>query len=117
MINLQWLDVLDPHPYQWQMQDFPEGGHQLPKWDYFFNYFAENCMKMKEFGPLGGPRVPGAPLRSANAYKIAPNANSTKSAVVTGLTPNDGCANNVQNNIILKKISGIAKPKEENSTL
>ena len=24
-------------------------------------------MKMKEFGPPGGARVPGAPLRSANA--------------------------------------------------
>ena len=29
-------------------------------------FFAENCMKMKEFGPPGeGARVPGAPLRSA----------------------------------------------------
>ena len=28
----------------------------------------ENCMKMKEFGPGGGGGVPGAPLRSANAF-------------------------------------------------
>ena len=27
----------------------------------FCNFFAENCMKMKEFGP-GVGRVPGAPL-------------------------------------------------------
>ena len=29
---------------------------------YFTNYFAENCMKMKEFGSQGGGGVPGAPL-------------------------------------------------------
>ena len=34
----------------------------------FFQLFAENCMKMKEFGPRG--RVPGAPLGSANAWSI-----------------------------------------------
>ena len=34
---------------------------------YYFQIFAENCMKMKEFGPPGGARVPGAPLGSANA--------------------------------------------------
>ena len=29
--------------------------------------FSENCMKIKEFGPPGGSRAPGAPpLRSAN---------------------------------------------------
>ena len=40
---------------------FPRGVRQLPKVLLFFNFFAENCMKMKEFGPLGGARVPGAP--------------------------------------------------------
>ena len=30
-----------------------------------FQIFAENCMKMKEFGSPGG-RVPGATLGSAN---------------------------------------------------
>ena len=36
---------------------------QLPKVLLFFKFFAENCMKMKEFGPLEvGARVPGAPL-------------------------------------------------------
>ena len=38
---------------------FPRGVRQLPKMLLFFNFFAENCMKMKEFGPPGG--VPGAP--------------------------------------------------------
>ena len=34
----------------------------------FCQSFPENCMKMKEFGPGGGgSRVPGGPLRSANA--------------------------------------------------
>ena len=33
----------------------------------FTNFFAENCMKMKEFGPRsGGGDVPGPPLGSAN---------------------------------------------------
>ena len=40
---------------------FPRGGRQLPKWVCLFIIFAENCMKMKEFGPPGGARVPGAP--------------------------------------------------------
>ena len=40
------------------IQDFPRGGggHQLPKWVYLFIIviiFAENCMKMKEFGTPG----------------------------------------------------------------
>ena len=46
---------------QWRIQDFPEGGRQLPKWVCLSIIFAENCMKMKEFGPRG------APLGSANA--------------------------------------------------
>ena len=49
---------------QWRIQDFPEGGtnSQSGCTDLLFcNFFAENCMKMKEFGP----RVPGAPLISA----------------------------------------------------
>ena len=41
---------------------FPRVGRQLPKVLLFFNFFAENCMKMKEFRPPGGgARVPGAP--------------------------------------------------------
>ena len=51
---------------QWRIQDFPQGGAPTPKSAIIFQIFAENCMKMKEFGPPGGARVPGAPLRSAN---------------------------------------------------
>ena len=47
---------------QWRIQDFPEGGGPTPKSVIIFIFFAENCMKMKEFGPQGGARVPGAPL-------------------------------------------------------
>ena len=31
----------------------PKGVHQFPKVLLFFNFFAENCMKMKKFRPLG----------------------------------------------------------------
>ena len=47
---------------QWWIQDFPEGGCANSQKDYYFSFFfAENCMKMKEFGPRGGARIPGAP--------------------------------------------------------
>ena len=46
---------------QWRIQDFPQGGAPTPKIAIIFQIFAENCMKMKEFGPPGGARVPGAP--------------------------------------------------------
>ena len=42
------------------------GGAPTPKLGLLCNFFAGNCMKMKEFGPPRGTRVPGAPLRSAN---------------------------------------------------
>ena len=41
---------------------FPEGVRQLPKVLLFFNFFAENCMKMKKIWTPRGARVPGAPL-------------------------------------------------------
>ena len=50
-----------PRTYQWRIQDFPRGG-QLPKWVCLPIFSAENCMKMKEFGPPRGACVPGAPL-------------------------------------------------------
>ena len=50
---------------QWRIQDFPQGGAPTPKIAIIFQIFAENCMKMKEFGPQGGAR-PWSPLRSAN---------------------------------------------------
>ena len=40
---------------------FSPGGVPTPKSAIIFQFFAENCMKMKEFGPPGGARVPGAP--------------------------------------------------------
>ena len=50
---------------QWQIQDFPQGGVPTPKIAIIFQIFAENCMKMKEFGPPGGAH-PWHPLTSAN---------------------------------------------------
>ena len=51
------------------------GGAPTPKGAIIFQFFAENCMKMKEFGPRGGGggRVPGAPLGSANACSFDKN--------------------------------------------
>ena len=40
---------------------FPRMVRQLPKVLLFFNIFAENCMKMKEFGPPGGGGASLAP--------------------------------------------------------
>ena len=40
---------------------FSPGGAPTPKIAIIFHIFAENCVKMKEFGPPGGARVPGAP--------------------------------------------------------
>ena len=55
--------------YQWRIQDFPQGGAPTPKIAIIFHIFAENCMKMKEFGPPGGGRASLAPpLGSANGY-------------------------------------------------
>ena len=52
---------------QWRIQDFPQGGAPTPKSAIIFQFFAENCMKMKEFGPPGGGRASLAPpLGSAN---------------------------------------------------
>ena len=45
---------------------FSPGGAPTPKIAIIFHIFAENCMKMKEFGPPGGVHVPGTPLGSAN---------------------------------------------------
>ena len=38
------------HIMQWWIQDFPQGGAPTPKIAIIFQIFAENCMKMKEFG-------------------------------------------------------------------
>ena len=47
--------------YQWRIQDFPQGGAPTPKIAIIFHIFAENCMKMKEFGPPGGGARPWRP--------------------------------------------------------
>ena len=57
---------LENNTLQWRIQDFPQGGAPTPKSAIIFQFFAENCMKMKEFGPPRG-RVPGSPLGSASA--------------------------------------------------
>ena len=49
------------HKYQWRIQDFPQGGAPTPKIAIIFHIFAENCMKMKEFGPPGGGAHPWRP--------------------------------------------------------
>ena len=40
---------------------FSRGGAPIPKLGLFCQFFAENCMKMKEFGPPGGGRASLAP--------------------------------------------------------
>ena len=48
--------------FQWRIQDFPQGGGApTPKIAIIFHIFAENCMKMKEFGPPGGGARPWRP--------------------------------------------------------
>ena len=47
---------------QWRIQDFPQGGAPTPKIANIFQIFAENCMKMKEFGPRGGRASLAPPL-------------------------------------------------------
>ena len=46
---------------QWRIQDFPQGGAPIPKIANIFQNFAENCMKMKEFGLPGGGGASLAP--------------------------------------------------------
>ena len=53
---------------------FSPGGAPTPKIAIIFQIFAENCMKMKEFGPPGGARVPGAPppwIRQWRSYLLS----------------------------------------------
>ena len=40
----------------------PGGGAPTPKSAIIFQFFAENCMKMKEFGPPGGRASLAPPL-------------------------------------------------------
>ena len=49
----------------WRFQDFPWGGGATPKVVMLTYYFAEICMKMKEFGLSGRGLVSLVPLGSA----------------------------------------------------
>ena len=42
---------------QGRMKDFPQVGMPTPKNLLFCQFFAINCMKMKEFGSPGGART------------------------------------------------------------
>ena len=62
---IRWKTVL----LQWRIQDIPEKGTNSQSGCanlLFYNFFAENCIKMKEFGTRRG-RPSLAPLGSANA--------------------------------------------------
>ena len=48
--------------FQWRIQDFPEAGSPTAKSAIIFHFFAENCMKMKEFGPPGEDTSLAPPL-------------------------------------------------------
>ena len=43
-------------------------GGPTPKCYYFAIFFAENCMRMKEFGPHSGGALPWRPFRSATGF-------------------------------------------------
>ena len=66
------LTVMIPGIEQSPVADpgFSPGGVPTPKNAIIFQFFAENCMKMKEFGPPGGARIPGTPLGSANGHCV-----------------------------------------------
>ena len=49
---------------------FSPGGAPTPKIAIIFHIFAENCMKMKEFGPPGGGASLAPPLGSANGIVL-----------------------------------------------
>ena len=55
--------------FQWRIQDFPKvGAPTLGAPTYDFAKIPKNCMKLKEFGPLGGACIAHAHLRSATGF-------------------------------------------------
>ena len=57
-ILIYFNDIEKLNQNQWRIQDFPEGGANSQSGCANL-FFAENCMKMKEFGPRWGrPRHP-----------------------------------------------------------
>ena len=47
--------------YQWRIQDFPQGGRQLPKLLLFFTFLPKTAWKWKNLDPRGGGRASLAP--------------------------------------------------------
>ena len=64
-IEFEFWFIID-NSKQWRIQDFSQGGAPTPKSAIIFQFFAENCMKMKEFGPQGGRASLAPPLGSTN---------------------------------------------------
>ena len=75
--KLLLLDAME-NQYQWRIQDFPQGGAPTPKIPIILHIFAENCMKMKEFGPPGGGGTslapPLDPPMNMSKYQAAKNS-------------------------------------------
>ena len=70
-------------PYQWRIKDYSEGGGANSKIGcaniLFCKFFAENCMKMKEFGPNRSLGFANARIESflfflASGKKLSGNA-------------------------------------------
>ena len=59
-------------PCQWRIQDFPQGGRQLPKVLLFFNFLPKTAWKWKNLDPQGGRASLAPPLGSANACDGSP---------------------------------------------
>ena len=53
----------------------PGGVRKLPKVLLFFNFFAKNCMKMKEFGPRGRAALAPPWIRQCRLSKIRKHKN------------------------------------------
>ena len=54
---------------QWRIQNSPEGGAPTPESAIIFQFFAKNCMKMKEFRSPGGCASLAPPLDPIMLYK------------------------------------------------
>ena len=61
---------------------FSQGGAPTPKITIIFQNFAENCMKMKEFGPPGGGRPWRPPLDPPMHTMVSVNRLKSNSALI-----------------------------------
>ena len=52
---------LNTETYQWRIQDFPQGGRQLPKLLLFFTFLPKTAWKWKNLDPQGGGARPWRP--------------------------------------------------------